>query len=374
MSDLAGVDELLERLSRGELPAPARLAAARGALPLPAAELVRLQVYLALHDGDEEVQRTAAAGLTSLDPGEASALMSSPDLAAEVAEFFAARPDAAPPILEALARNVACPDEAVAGFASRATAEVVDALVANQVRLIRSPQVLEALESNSALTAGQRDRLAEVRKHFLEPPSDAEPLVPTEAARMGEAILAAEKEQGRLELEATQGEEIEPEPDGDAPEAGPDGDETVSDDSRLPAFQKIMQLSVGERVKLAFCGTSEERVILVRDGNRVVAESVLKSPKVNEKEVERFVKMRSLSENVMRVIAANREWTRNYAVTVGLVRNPKTAAKAALALMQRVNIRDLKSLAGDRNIPEVVRQHARKRFTARTQGSKGRRG
>ena len=46
MSAPGGVDGVLQRLAAGELPENVRLAAARGALPLPLEDLLRVQVFL----------------------------------------------------------------------------------------------------------------------------------------------------------------------------------------------------------------------------------------------------------------------------------------------------------------------------------------
>jgi len=355
------VDDLLERLARGEIPEAARLAAARGALPLPPPDLLRLQAHLALNDVEEGVRRAAAEALTSRDTADTCDLLGAKDLAAEVAKFYAGTPDVPPEILGALAANPVCPDALVAGFAASAGIDVVESLLLNQVRLIRAPAVLEALEANPRLRAGQRDRLAEVRKHFLEPPPEAGPIEPAAAAQMGTAILEAEEEEVVLGAAAPPGEDDETEA---AP--GEEEPEEMQEEKQTSTLNRIMALTPAQKVKLAFCGTGEERFILVRDRNKVISSSVLKSPKTNEKDVERFVRMRSLSDDIMRMIAANREWMRNYAVVVGLVRNPKTPPGISMAQLQRVNNNDMKMLQLDRNIPEVLRQQAKKIFSART--------
>ena len=77
-------------------------------------------------------------------------------------------------------------------------------------------------------------------------------------------------------------------------------------------------------MKLAMKGTREQRAQLVRDANRMVAAAVLSSPKLTESEVEAFTKMGNVSEDVLRIIGTNRTWLKNYSVTLGLVKNPKT--------------------------------------------------
>lgn len=130
------------------------------------------------------------------------------------------------------------------------------------------------------------------------------------------------------------------------------------------AVKTLSELGVVERMKLATRGTREQRAVLVRDPNRLVAAAVLSSPKLTESEVEQFAKMANVAEDILRVIGTNRAWTKNYGVVAGLVRNPKTPLAISLTLLQRVNDKDVKMLAIDRNIPEPLRIAARKRAAA----------
>jgi len=119
-------------------------------------------------------------------------------------------------------------------------------------------------------------------------------------------------------------------------------------------------MTVLERLKIAMRGTREQRATLVRDPNKMVAVAVLSSPKVTESEIESFSKMTTVTEEVLRIIGANRVWTRNYGVALGLARNPKTPTGIALQFVQRLNERDMKQIASDRNVPEPVRLSVRK--------------
>jgi hypothetical protein len=92
----------------------------------------------------------------------------------------------------------------------------------------------------------------------------------------------------------------------------------------------------------------------------MVASAVLSSPKLTEAEVESFTKMGNVSDEVLRVIGNNRSWVKNYGVMLGLVRNPKTPLAISMQLTQRLNERDQKMLAVDRNVPEALRLMARK--------------
>ena len=140
-----------------------------------------------------------------------------------------------------------------------------------------------------------------------------------------------------------------------------DEEPAAADGSNISVSERVAMMSVLEKMKAAMRGTREERAILVRDPNRLVAAAVLSSPKLTGQEVEAIAKMANVGEEVLRVIGMNRGWTKNYGVVAGLVRNPKTPVAVSLNLLQRINDRDVKLLALDRNIPEPVRMAARKR-------------
>jgi len=140
---------------------------------------------------------------------------------------------------------------------------------------------------------------------------------------------------------------------------------TADQGAAEPADPKTLSaLSIMDRMKLATRGTREQRAVLVRDPNRLVAAAVLSSPKLTESEVEQFAKMANVAEDVLRVIGTNRAWTKNYGVVAGLVRNPKTPLAISMTLLQRINDKDVKMLALDRNVPEPLRIAARKRASA----------
>jgi hypothetical protein len=154
---------------------------------------------------------------------------------------------------------------------------------------------------------------------------------------------------------------IMPESSGDALD-GPLGEdhaagepETDSDDPQVLATMPVIA-----RMKLAMRGTREQRARLIRDSNKLVSAAVLSSPKLTESEVEAFAKMANLAEEILRMIAMNRSWTKNYNVIAGLTRNPKTPPALAMGFLQRLNDRDLKMISIDRNVSEPVRLAARK--------------
>jgi hypothetical protein len=139
--------------------------------------------------------------------------------------------------------------------------------------------------------------------------------------------------------------------------------EEIAPERQTLVFQ-LSRMAVPERLRAAMKGTREMRAILIRDSNRMVAASVLCSPKVTDQEIESFARMANVGEEVLRTIGSHRAWTRNYGVIAALTKNPKTPLAISLTLMARLNERDVGLLSNDRNVPEALRSAARRRTAA----------
>ena len=144
----------------------------------------------------------------------------------------------------------------------------------------------------------------------------------------------------------------------------------AGEEARQSISQQVAKMGFSARLKAAVKGSREMRALLIRDPNKMIAASVLSSPKLTENEVEAFAKMANLSEDVLRIIASNRRWMKNYGVVFGLCRNPKTPLAMSLNNMNRLTDRDLQMLSIDRNIPEPLRVAARKKIVAATSGKR----
>lgn len=136
--------------------------------------------------------------------------------------------------------------------------------------------------------------------------------------------------------------------------------EVLTEDERGSIYKKILEMSVIEKIKIALMGNKEIRSLLIRDSNKLVATTVLKNPRLTEDEVVRFVQSKNVCDDVLRIIANSREWTKNYHVKLSLVNNPKTPISLSLKFLTHILEKDLQHLAKNRNIPIAVSTTARK--------------
>lgn len=148
-----------------------------------------------------------------------------------------------------------------------------------------------------------------------------------------------------------------------------DSAENANVDSPEPARETLLQhlsrMNSAQKIKRALLGSREERLILIRDSNKIVARAVVQSPKLSEAEVEAFASMKNVSEEVLRLIAANRGYLKSYSVVHALSNNSRAPLDVTLRLLGRLTERDIKALSVNRNIPDALRKAAVQRLSKR---------
>jgi hypothetical protein len=131
---------------------------------------------------------------------------------------------------------------------------------------------------------------------------------------------------------------------------------------------RLQEMTVAERIKLALRGNREVRMILIRDPNRMIRRFVLQNPRLGDEEVIALAKNRSADDELLRIIADSREWTKNYQVRLSLVTNPKTPLVAALRFLAGLHERDVRMLAKSKNVSATVANAAKRIVVQKTPG------
>jgi len=139
---------------------------------------------------------------------------------------------------------------------------------------------------------------------------------------------------------------------------------------RQTLLQRLATMTVAQRVQFAIKGGSEARRTLIRDSNKVVQRAVLQSPRLTDQEVEAFAAMSSLTDEILRAIAKNRNFRKNYVVIRNLMNNPKSPLDVTLHMLPMLNPLDLKRLCTNKNIPETLRTTANKLQRQRMENKK----
>jgi len=146
------------------------------------------------------------------------------------------------------------------------------------------------------------------------------------------------------------------------------GDEVV-DDKFLPLHARLGMMTISQKIRRAMLGNAAERLLLVRDSNRLVAAAAIKSPSIQENEVVRISSSRSVSDDVLRIIAMDREWTRSHQIKLNLVSNPRTPFAFSAKLITHLREHELKALAKSKNVTGAVATAAKQQLSRRNVAS-----
>jgi hypothetical protein len=327
-----------------------RLIAAQGLAPLAPEEMLELLVHLT---GDSEPDVSAQAGKTleGWTQEEILPQLQSRACSEPVLDYFAATSTSAA-VQEAIILNPSASGKSIATLAARVPSALMETILYNRVRLIEFPEIISGLKNNPAITNQIQVLVQEVESEFFSS-KKTEYVVETR-----EAPAVAEPE--ALEIE----EEAPPE------DLSLEGLPTDPQEREAALSQRIAQMAVQQKLRLALVGPREARTILIRDTNREVVRSVLQSPQLTEAEVESFAAMRNVCDDVLRHIGVSREWTRSYGIIHNLVKNPRTPPFISLNLLIRLRTRDLILITRDRGVSEVVRSNAQRAVASRNSTSK----
>ncbi len=370
------------------------MAAARGMLPLAQGELLEILVVLQGSD-DEAVKQAAAETLNAQEAETLRDVAAADETSPAVLGYLAARADAGREAHEAVTLNDKTPDEAIALLAvATANGALLELISINQQRLIRAPAIIDAVLTNAARTLEAERRVREVRREFFEKERGAQQIaeelrargevaaaefieasesIGTEAFAVDDAWLIAshvEVSDDDIDdswlphelLEELYDESFEQR----AANAERVVNETISEageavvPERVSLIRRLMMMNVKDRVKMGMKGDRETRSILIRDANRIVSAAVIHNPRIMDQEIEAISAMRTVSEEVLRLIALNRQWARSYPIIHNLVRNPRTPIGTVMQILPRIQAKDLQTLSQNRNVSETVRRQAQR--------------
>jgi len=338
--------------------------AARGVIPgAKPADIVT--VVAALCDSpDAATAETARATLAKLPAAIVNGALSA-DLPGSVIDKLCRAQPGDPELVSALLRMPRLSPETLEHLAASADEKRGEVIATNEQLMLQNPRAIEKLYLNKAVRMSTANRLIElaVRNGIeLAIPAFKE----AAAAIQDELIAEPSEEPNESDLLFTEtaeiAEQVAATEDEDTHEVDDEGEEHVRD-KFLPLHAKIAQMTITEKIRCAQLGTAAERLMLVRDPNRLVAVAAAKSPNMRDNEAVQISAARSVGEDVLRVIAMNREFTRHYQVKLNLVQNPRTPFTFVSRLIPLLRENDLKIIAKSKNVSGAVSQAVRQQLS-----------
>jgi regulator of extracellular matrix RemA (YlzA/DUF370 family) len=396
-TEITSTNPAVQAIIQGNAPHQARLAAASGLLPLPQSDLLEVLVALR-HADDSEIAAAARETLESQDQQDLLSAAKSDETSGAVLDYLATRAGDGREIPEALILNNKTSDQAIASLAAATSdGSLLDLIAINQQRLIRFPKIIDAILANSDRTQETERRARETKREFFEKERGAQQIAQElrtqgksaaaeffesadltgglsveDAWLIAEHIEVSDAELDNSWLPTERYEELKPE----TPEQKEGNFKRAVEfeklelgevpPERVSLIRRIMFMNARDRMKLAMKGDREARSILIRDSNRVVATAVIQNPRVTDQEVENIAAMRTVADEVLRLIALNRNWARSYPIIHSLVRNPRTPLPTVISTLPRIRTKDLQHLSQNRNVSEAARRQAMRLAQARS--------
>ena len=155
-------------------------------------------------------------------------------------------------------------------------------------------------------------------------------------------------------------------------EANPEESEEQEEEEKEPDLRTLIgTLNLPQKLKLALFGNALARSILIHDGNRLIQLTVLKNPKLQDKEIDLFTKNPQISKHVIRLITDRRKWIKPYHIKHNIVTNPKTPIDLAIQFLRHINESDLKKIARSKSVASAVVTQAKRKLTIIEERKKG---
>ena len=348
-------EEVLQLVRSGKAPEDLKGSLARGIFPLGPADMLEVLVILSA-DENEAIRSAAARSLKrvpkSLVLGVCSSPASPSSLLDRLARFFSGNSE----LLEKIILNPSAPDRAFAFVASLDNPGLLEIIGRNQRRLEQAPMILASLKSNPATPPAVLQLWEESAAR-------------SQGDRARRLMEIEEQAEGEKEPESNLPDNLVEEDESPPSVTAGEGARRAEEMKKQTIIQILKEMSAGHKVALAIKGNSEVRKILVRDKNRLINTKVLENPRITESEIESYAKSTNVSEDVLRTIGNTREWVRQPVVVRALVNNPKTPLGLSMGLLKMIPQREMGNLSKNRNIPEALRNTARKWYQQR-KGSK----
>jgi hypothetical protein len=316
--------EVVDDLRHGRATRERKIAVCTTGAHLPAADRAEILSILAI-DADEVIADRAKEAIMALPIENFLEAIHRQQALESLFSFAAKNLSTKPAVCNALIDNKACDGDHLAPAAKHFSTSNVQALMEDLDRVSSSPALTAALANTTSVTTEQKHLLQELLSE----------------AHIDEAALA---------------------------EAAGDAEPDAA--KRETLLQRLSKMTVAQRVQFAIKGGSEARRTLIRDNSKVVQRAVLQSPRLTDQEVEQFAAMSTLTDEILRLIANNRVFRKNYAVVRNLLNNPKTPLDVTLHMLPLINAMDLKRLCTNKNIPETLRTTAQKLHRQRQEAKK----
>jgi c-di-GMP-binding flagellar brake protein YcgR len=237
------------------------------------------------------------------------------------------------PIIANIINNKYLPPEFLSKIAEEGNARMLRLLLVKKIKMIAYPEIIDVIEENLNLTSKLKAKIRDLKDSYLKD-RESELIPQAEVLEDVKEMMAAEDKKGAEAPEAVEKDEIK--------------------EKALKTLQKINQLNVQERVRLALSGIKSERMILAKDRNPFVVLAVLENPQITGNEILRIAQNDKLGKEVIARICENIVWMKDYSIMYAVLRHPNAQIARVSPFIKKLNSRDLQDLAENKHCNPVI--------------------
>jgi hypothetical protein len=359
-----------QKILDGTAPMPIRQMAAKGIAPgLRPVDALTVLALLA-ESPDAAVATTAQASLDQIPAPVLNGALGGV-IPAGVLDVIAPRYAANAAVMVKLLQQTQLLSATVVRVAAIASEAVSELIAVNEERLLSCPEIIEKLYMNKATRMSTADRMIELAvRNKLE--LTGIPAFKEAAQAIADELISEATEEPTpddvlfQEVDATAAAlPIDPSKEDVVKRDDETGEEAVAD-KVLPLHAQLASMSISQRIRRAMLGSSNERMLLVRDKNKLVASAAIRSPKIQDNEIALISQSRAVSEEVLRIIAQNKAWVQDHQIKLHLVMNPRTPFVFASKLVSYMRDHELKMIAKSKNVSGAISRAARQVLAKKT--------
>jgi hypothetical protein len=364
---VADLPKPLQKHADRAAPLLLRMMGAKGLVPAVApVDLVTL-LYLLASDAEEAVRATAEHTADGLPDKIWGVALRSDAVHGGVLDWLAVRFAGREAAIELVLLNGATLDATVARLAAGVSQPLADIVRQNELRLLRHDEIVRQLCKNPRALASTVDAACEFCVRNGLTLLDVPQLVLAHKRVYGVDPTAKPPEETAAQLMQEYRQELAV----DGAPAPAQAETPEQAQKKLTITQRVLRMSVSEKIKLATLGNKEARTLLLRDTNRLVCMAAVTSPRITDGEILTLATSRTANADVLRHIYTKRDYLKTYAIKMSLVKNPKVPLPTALKFLQTLQEKDVRELSRDRNVPQTIQSQAKAWIMKREAAAKG---
>jgi len=317
------------RIVGPQAPRELKLSAAKGALPLSGSDLVTVLFFFA-NSKDDELKGAALATLRELPVSMLGPVVANSETHPHLLHFIARERIASSELLEKLLLNRSAANETFVFLAMRVKEPILSMVANNAGRLAAAPQIVDAILKNP-----HADRALKFRFGWVD---EEAPALMAEEEPVDEPAAEPAEAPGEIE-------EVEEE--------------------GLSKYQRALEMGVADKIKMAMSGDKEWRSIFLRDSNKLVSSAALKNPRITDGEVLALAKLKTTSDELIRIITMNKDWMKSYEMKKAIALHPRTPLNKSIRLMSVFSEKDIKTISKSKELPAAIVNNAKRMIMAK---------